>query len=136
MEKAISFNDGAVIYISDNEDEFTKDDFLEAAKGNLEYAKLLFERVQWQSPFTLVDEDLREGEIIEKDGEYILKYDQTHTVYITIKAIISSPEYNQLETMIDELSAESKYNIPSTPNVDVLQTEWVDASSQPPFPNF
>lgn len=49
----------------------TEDDFIEAAKGNLRYALLLRQRVSWQWPSTLVEEDLIEGEIEEVNGTYV-----------------------------------------------------------------
>jgi GTP cyclohydrolase III len=51
---------------------YTKKDFLEIAKGNNDYAIRLRYAVEWQHPETIVDEDLREGEIIEKNGTYIM----------------------------------------------------------------
>lgn len=50
----------------------TEDDFISAAKGNLHYAVLLRQRVSWQHPQTLVDEDLREGEIEKVNDTYKL----------------------------------------------------------------
>lgn len=51
---------------------YSKMDFIELAKGNLKYAALLRERCEWQHPETLVEEDLREEEIIEINNTYIL----------------------------------------------------------------
>jgi len=51
---------------------YSKMDFIELAKGNLKYAALLRERCTWQHPETLVEEDLREEEIIEINNTYIL----------------------------------------------------------------
>lgn len=39
---------------------YTGDDFLEAAEGDEELARQIFETVDWQSPFTLADELERE----------------------------------------------------------------------------
>ena len=47
-------------------------------------------------------------------------------VKITIVAEVSSEEYDNIETIIDELSAESNYEIPSTDCVKVHNTEWID----------
>ena len=47
-------------------------------------------------------------------------------VKITIEAEISSPEYENHETMIDELSSECMYEIPSTDCVDVHETALID----------
>jgi hypothetical protein len=47
-------------------------------------------------------------------------------VKITIVAEISSDEYDNIETIIDELGCESDYDIPSTNCVTVHSTEWRD----------
>ena len=52
---------------------------------------------------------------------------KTYKVKITIVATISSYEYDNPETMMDELSQESNYDIPSTNCVEVLDTEWRDS---------
>lgn len=49
---------------------YTKKDFIEIAKGNMEYAKILRSLCDWQHPETIVDEDLREGFIKEVNGTY------------------------------------------------------------------
>lgn len=59
-------------YTSEDGENYSKKDFLDAAKGNQHYAELLRQRVEWQSPYTMVEEDLREGEIEEKGGTYVL----------------------------------------------------------------
>lgn len=58
----------SVQYAPDNLDEIDegKDalgwgDFLDAAEGNASYAMRLVDRCEWQSPFTLADEDERNG---------------------------------------------------------------------------
>lgn len=52
------------------EQVYTQKDFLEIAKGNRKYARSLRDRVTWQHPETLVEEDLREEEIREVNGTY------------------------------------------------------------------
>jgi len=47
-------------------------------------------------------------------------------VKITIVAEVSSEEYDNIETIIDELGSESNYKIPSTDCVKVHNTEWID----------
>ncbi len=47
-------------------------------------------------------------------------------VKITILAEVSSERYDDIETIIDELGSESNYDIPSTDNVKVHKTEWLD----------
>ncbi len=60
-------------YVPESGDRvYTKKDFIEIAKGNKQYAKFLRSRCTWQHPETLVEEDLREGEIVEFDGTYLL----------------------------------------------------------------
>lgn len=58
------------IYITEDDYEYTENDFLEIAKGNKGYAEDLIDRIEWQHPSTLVEEDLTEGEIIEFNGKY------------------------------------------------------------------
>jgi len=53
--------------------------------------------------------------------------EKTYKVKITIVATISSDEYDNPETMMDELSQESNYDIPSTDCVEVIDTEWRDS---------
>lgn len=48
------------------------EDFLDAAKGNVKYASALRERVTWQSPYTVVDEDIRDGEVVVFDDQIIM----------------------------------------------------------------
>lgn len=44
-------------------------DFLDAAEGNVSYAMSLVDRCDWQSPFTLADEDERNHEVAKVDGK-------------------------------------------------------------------
>ncbi len=55
-----------------------------------------------------------------------MKKTETFKVKITIIAEISSDEYDNIETIIDELGYESNYEIPSTDFVKVHNTEWID----------
>lgn len=57
-------------YTTESGETYTEEDFMSIAKGNREYALLLRQRVEWQHPETIVDEDLREGEIVEENGTY------------------------------------------------------------------
>lgn len=66
----------SVQYAPDNLDEIDegKDalgwgDFLDAAEGNASYAMRLVDRCEWQSPFTLADEDERNGETVRFGGQ-------------------------------------------------------------------
>ncbi len=45
------------------EDIFTRNDFLKMAGGAVEVAEHLFCMSDWQSPYTVLDEEIREGEI-------------------------------------------------------------------------
>ena len=45
---------------------------------------------------------------------------------ITVVVEVSSEEYEDTETIIDELNAESFYTIDGTDNITVHQTEWRD----------
>lgn len=66
----------SVQYAPDNLDEIDEDkvalswgDFLDAAEGNASYAMRLVDRCEWQSPFTLADEDKRNGEAVRFGGQ-------------------------------------------------------------------
>lgn len=60
-------------YKCDNSEEsLNLIDFLEAAKGNFQYAISLRERVNGQHPTTIMEGDLVEDEIIEVNGQYIM----------------------------------------------------------------
>lgn len=52
------------------------------------------------------------------------------TLYITIAVKVKSKL--SLEEAIDELGSECAYEIPSTDNVTVVSTEWLDTSTQQP----
>lgn len=52
------------------------------------------------------------------------------TLYITIAVKVKSKL--SLEETIDELGSECAYEIPSTDNVTVVSTEWLDTSTQQP----
>ena len=63
-------------YAPDNLDEIDEGknalgwgDFLDAAEGNASYAMRLVDRCEWQSPFTLADEDERNGEAVRFGGQ-------------------------------------------------------------------
>lgn len=61
-----------IVYTSENGTTYTFKQLVNETRGNVEYAKLLLERLEWQSPETLIDEDLREEEIIEYEGLYLI----------------------------------------------------------------
>lgn len=52
------------------------------------------------------------------------------TLYIVVKVEIKSDL--PLEAAIDELNSECAYEIPSTDNVRVVGTEWLDTTTQQP----
>ena len=52
------------------------------------------------------------------------------TLYITIAVKVKSKL--NLEDTIDELGSECAYEIPSTNNVTVVSTEWLDTTSDKP----
>jgi Arc/MetJ-type ribon-helix-helix transcriptional regulator len=47
-------------------------DFIEYAKGNMQYALALRERVDWENLGTVVEQDLIHEEIIEIEDQYIM----------------------------------------------------------------
>ncbi len=49
-----------------------------------------------------------------------------HKLKVTVYVTVESAEYDNIETIIDEFSQETNYDFPSTPNVEVLETEFVD----------
>ena len=69
---------------------YTYEDFINMAGGSEEVAAMLFDMVDWQSPETLLDEDLREGEIAycENCKKMFLSYDVDNCPYCgTLKEI-------------------------------------------------
>lgn len=55
---------------------------------------------------------------------------KTHKIKITIYAEVTSDEYDSIDSIIEELSSESEYQIPSTDCVNVVDTEWVDCEER------
>lgn len=53
---------------------YTFDEILALAKGNREYAEILIDRIGTMADHieTMIEDDLREGEIVEQDGTYVL----------------------------------------------------------------
>jgi hypothetical protein len=53
---------------------YTYDEILALAKGNREYAEILSDRIGTMADHieTMIEDDLREGEIVEQDGTYVL----------------------------------------------------------------
>lgn len=64
--------DDQFIYTDEWGISYTWEDFLEFSCGNLRYARLLLERVTWQCPQTLVEEDERDGEILKFQDQIII----------------------------------------------------------------
>lgn len=73
-----AYNKGGLIcYITEDSSEcYCREDFLELSDGSEEAARALFDSVNWQSPATALDEDIRNGEIDEcpKCGRLYLSY--------------------------------------------------------------
>lgn len=62
-------------YVPENSDdgyEYTLDDVIEIAKGNIDLAKLIIDNCEWQYPETVLDEMLMEEEVIEVGDQYII----------------------------------------------------------------
>lgn len=71
-----------IIYTTeDGERSYTGKDFIELAKGNVEYAERLLDRVSWQGVETMIDEDLRSNEIIEFKNQYLLTYGESWSMF-------------------------------------------------------
>lgn len=64
-----------IVYQTDHGEDssnYTYAEVLSLAKGNKRYADLLITRASWQHIETLIEEDLREGEIREVGNTYLL----------------------------------------------------------------
>ena len=63
-----------VVYIPENAEEdaevFSKQDFIDLAKGDEHLAEIIFSLCEWQSPYTVLDELLIEEEIEETETGY------------------------------------------------------------------
>lgn len=74
-------NKKGICYIPERdffEDGFTYNEFLEIAEGSDDVAEMLFEMVDWQSPYSLLDELFVEGELnrCPSCGKLYLSYDK------------------------------------------------------------
>lgn len=58
--------------LEEGEIGYTGNDFITLAKGNLKYAQSLLDRVTWQFPETLMQEDLNLQEIFEINGQIVI----------------------------------------------------------------
>lgn len=54
-----------------------------------------------------------------------------HTLYAVVKIEVISEL--PIEDLIDELGSESYYTIDGTDNIEVIETEWLDTSTQNPL---
>jgi len=59
------FNSDEIIYTDKYGIEYSLNQIIATCKENLQYAKLLLNRLEWQSPETLIQEDIRDNEIFE-----------------------------------------------------------------------
>jgi len=75
--------DSIVYTTEDGERKYSGKQIIELAKGNVQYAQILLDRVEWQGIETLIEEDLREGEIVEFNNQYIM----TGGIEIEIKEV-------------------------------------------------
>lgn len=97
------------------DDLWTQEDFLKLAEGDEKIAEFIFDGVDWQSPYTFLDESFREGEIKrcpECGRLYLTGGDEgcwcphcgIRTVYVTVektlrvqrKVPLTQEEYNTL----------------------------------------
>lgn len=67
------------IYSPENNDEGEWDveffdwmKWLDVAKGNIRYARSLRERIEWQHPETLIQDDIDNGEVQLINGQYVM----------------------------------------------------------------
>jgi len=75
--------DSIVYTTEDGERKYSGKQIIELAKGNVQYAQILLDRIEWQGIETLIEEDLREGEIVEFNNQYIM----TGGIEIEIKEV-------------------------------------------------
>ena len=59
---------------NDGENFYTYEEVINLAKGNVQYANLLIERVNGQTIETLIQDDLIEGEILYYKQQYLLTH--------------------------------------------------------------
>ena len=65
-ENAFLVYPNKVCYIPELSDtKYTRIDFIEMCKGNVDFAEAIFYEVGWQHPETLIEEALRYGEWVE-----------------------------------------------------------------------
>ena len=64
--------DSIVYTTEDGERKYSGKQIIELAKGNVQYAQILLDRIEWQGIETLIEEDLREGEIVEFSNQYLM----------------------------------------------------------------
>ena len=64
--------DDKIVYKAESGTTYSYQDVLNLAKGNKEYADILIQRAEWAHIETMIDEDLREGEIEEVGDTYVL----------------------------------------------------------------
>lgn len=62
------------VYVDDAENYYTFEEVINLAKGNIQYANLLIERVNGQAIETLIQDDLIEGEVLYYKNQYILTH--------------------------------------------------------------
>jgi hypothetical protein len=73
MEIINKISGNKIVYVTeDGERKYSVNDIIKLAKGNIKYAELLIERANGYGIETIIDEDLREGEIVEFNNQYIL----------------------------------------------------------------
>jgi len=61
-----------IIYTTESGTEYSSNDIIKIANGNIEVANIILGLCEWQHPETVKDELLREGEILEVDGEFVV----------------------------------------------------------------
>ena len=66
--------DERVYVTEDGENFYSYEEVINLAKGNVQYANLLIERVNGQSIETLIQDDLIEGEILYYKQQYLLTH--------------------------------------------------------------
>ena len=62
------------VYVTDDMSFYTYEEVINLAKGNVQYANLLIERVNGQTIETLIQDDLIEGEILYYKQQYLLTH--------------------------------------------------------------
>lgn len=96
--------------LAENDEEtITGVEILELCKGNVQYCLAIMNRIEWQHPATLIDEDLNEGEIILVEGQYVMTNGKELSIIEESEEETSLPKYLHKFILEANLSYEDIY---------------------------